>query len=44
MFKKKKFKKNLNNEVGKFVKPNFSYESGNNPEFLNIKEIKKLLN
>ncbi|MDB9719148.1 UDP-N-acetylglucosamine 4,6-dehydratase (inverting) [Candidatus Pelagibacter sp.] len=41
---KKKFKKNFNNEVGEFVKPNFSYESGNNPEFLNIKEIKKLLN
>ena len=42
-FQKKKFIKNLSNEKGKFVKKDFQYESGNNSNFLNIKEIKKLL-
>ncbi len=36
---KKKFKKNLNKEVGKFVKPDFVYESGSNPKFLKLNEI-----
>jgi len=40
----KKFKKNKNKEIGKFVKNDFKYESGSNPNFLNVKEIKKLLN
>ena len=41
---KKKFTKNLSGETGKFVKNNFVYDSGTNPKFLNIKEIKNLLN
>ena len=41
---KKKFIKNLSGETGKFVKTNFVYDSGTNPKFLKIKEIKNLLN
>ena len=41
---KKKFIKNLSGETGKFVKTNFVYDSGTNPKFLKIKEIKDLLN
>lgn len=41
---KNKFKKNNSKERGKFVKSNFEYQSGSNSKFLNIKEIKKLLN
>tara|TARA_B100002003_G_scaffold192146_1_gene181314 strand:- start:116 stop:1090 length:975 start_codon:yes stop_codon:yes gene_type:complete len=37
------YKINKNNEKGKFVKSNFVYSSGNNPHFLNIKELKKLI-
>ena len=37
------YKINKNNEKGKFVKSNFVYNSGTNPHFLNIKEIKKLI-
>ena len=40
---KKKFIKNLSGETGKFVKTNFVYDSGTNPKFLNIREIKNLL-
>ena len=40
---KKKFIKNLSGETGKFVKTNFVYDSGTNPKFLKIKEIKNLL-
>ena len=42
-FQKKKFIKNLLNEKGKFVKNDFKYESGDNPNFLKIKDLKKLL-
>ena len=37
------YKINKNNEKGKFVKSNFVYNSGTNPHFLNIKELKKLI-
>jgi len=37
-----KFKINRNKEKGKFVKENFLYDSGTNPHFLTVKEIKKL--
>ena len=40
---KSKFMKNSLGEKGKFVKPNFTYDSGTNPKFLNIKEIRNLL-
>jgi len=40
---KKKFIKNFLGETGKFVKTNFVYDSGTNPKFLKIKEIKNLL-
>ncbi len=40
----KKFKKNKNKEIGKFVKNDFKYDSGSNPNFLSVNEIKKLLN
>ena len=36
------YKINKKNEKGKIVKSNFIYSSGNNPHFLNIKELKKL--
>jgi len=41
--RKKEYLKNRVNEIGKFVKSDFIYESGKNPKFLDIKEIKKLL-
>ena len=41
--RKKEYLKNRTNEIGKFVKSDFIYESGKNPKFLDIKEIKKLL-
>ena len=39
----KKFNRNRLNEVGKFVDKDFDYNSGNNPDFLTVKEIKKTL-
>jgi UDP-N-acetylglucosamine 4,6-dehydratase len=40
----KKYKKNkITGEKGKFVKSDFQYDSGKNFDFLNIKEIQKLL-
>jgi UDP-N-acetylglucosamine 4,6-dehydratase len=39
----RKFRRNKNNEIGKFVKTDFKYDSGSNPHFLNIRGIKKLL-
>ena len=41
--RKKEYLKNRVNEIGKFVKSDFIYESGKNSKFLDIKEIKKLL-
>jgi len=40
---KKKFKRNNLKETGKFVNPNFEYNSGNNFKFLNTKELKNYL-
>ena len=39
----KNFKKNLLGETGKPVKDNFEYNSLTNTQYLNIKQIKKLL-
>ena len=39
----KKYKISKNKEKGKFVKSNFVYDSGTNPHYLSIKEIKKLI-
>jgi UDP-N-acetylglucosamine 4,6-dehydratase len=39
----KDYRINKNNEKGKFVKSNFVYNSGTNPHFLNIRELKKLI-
>ena len=41
--RKKNFYKNNLNEEGKTVTPGFEYNSGNNPHFLTIDQIKKTL-
>ena len=41
-FKKRKYLKNKEGKVGKFVSSGFEYNSGTNDKFLTIKEIKKL--
>jgi hypothetical protein len=38
------YKINMKKEVGKFVKENFEYNSGNNKEVLNLSKIDKILN
>ena len=41
--RKKDFTKNNLNEIGKLVKMDFEYNSGNNSEFLTVEQIKKTL-
>ena len=41
-YDKKKYLKNKQGELGKFVENNFEYNSGTNEKFLSVKEIKKL--
>ena len=41
-YDKKKYLRNKQGEVGKFVENNFEYNSGTNDKFLSVKEIKKL--
>ena len=36
--------KNMSGEKGKLVKPGFEYNSKTNPKYMNIKEIKKVIN
>ena len=41
-YDKKKYLRNKQGEIGKFVENNFEYNSGTNEKFLSVQEIKKL--